>query len=195
LDDKLPAWVIGDERRLRQVLINLISNAIKFTDVGDVHLAVVARNISHGEAVLRFTVEDTGIGIPADKQSEIFEEFRQVDNGLDRQHEGAGLGLSITRNILEAMNSSVSVISELGVGTSFQFELTLPIGSRPAENVASDHELLHGMRVMVVDDVNVNLLITQSMLESRGALVMGFHSAETALKSAYKVARRRRDNY
>lgn len=189
LDEALPQWVIGDERRLRQVLINLIGNAIKFTDVGEVNLSVFVMSMSHGEVLLRFKVEDTGIGIPPDKQAEIFEEFRQVSNGLNRQHDGAGLGLSITRNILEAMGSHIKVFSERGVGSCFQFDLTLPIASRPQHDVDRDNHkkhLLQGKRVIVVDDINVNLLITQSMLESQGAEVRGFLSAQQAIQEIMK---------
>lgn len=194
LAGNLPEWVIGDERRIRQVLINLLGNAIKFTDVGEVTLRVFVTQQMAEQVELRFRVEDTGIGIPLSKQKEIFDEFRQVENDLTRSHEGAGLGLSITRSILQAMGSHIDVYSDLGVGSCFQFDLSLPIGSRPQHDI--DREVRHrpiapqldGRRIAVVDDVSVNLMITKSMLESQGAEVVCYVNAMEALRDIIKTA-------
>jgi signal transduction histidine kinase len=124
VDQKIPAVLLGDAARLRQVLFNLVGNALKFTAKGDVRVQVrllpdQARE--PGQAPLWFAVEDTGIGIPADKLGLIFESFRQVDGSTTREYGGTGLGLAICRNLVELMHGRIWVESELGCGSRFQF--------------------------------------------------------------------------
>lgn len=118
----VPAEVNGDPARLQQVLVNLLSNAVKFTDNGEVELVVHCMELSDGRCRLRFTVRDTGPGIPASATGDIFEPFRQVDDSMTRRHGGTGLGLAIVREIVEAMNSRVELKSEPGRGSEFSFE-------------------------------------------------------------------------
>ncbi len=129
VDDRLPADVVGDGPRLRQVLLNLAGNAVKFTGRGGV--AVVAEPGMHpGE--ITFAVRDTGIGIAADAQARIFEEFEQADGGSTRRHGGTGLGLAISQRIVERMGARICVESTLGSGSTFAFTVALPAVDRPA---------------------------------------------------------------
>ncbi|HWI87543.1 MAG TPA: ATP-binding protein, partial [Sphingomonas sp.] len=126
----VPQLVIADGKRLRQVLINLLGNAVKFTEVGDVRLEVGLISSDGGDARLRFDVRDTGAGIPPDKLQLVFEAFEQAGEAGDRAN-GTGLGLSISRHIIEAMGSRIEVESTIGVGSRFWFDLTVPLaGSR-----------------------------------------------------------------
>jgi signal transduction histidine kinase/ActR/RegA family two-component response regulator len=176
-----PVWVSGDEGKLRQVLLNLISNAVKFTDHGTVHVdATLARDASSPEN-LRLTVHvrDTGIGIPADAIGQLFQPFMQVDAGANRHYGGTGLGLAISRQIIEAMGGSIWATSEWGTGSTFSFEVPLhtvqqrtaaePATSRPSsiEAHAPDSRSLHG-HILLVEDNPVNALITATTLQQLG---------------------------
>jgi two-component system, sensor histidine kinase and response regulator len=149
VDDEVPHRVVGDAGRLRQVLINLVGNAIKFTDQGEVVVRVEAPEHSGDEVVLRFTVRDTGIGIPADKHSVIFEAFKQEDTSTTRRYGGTGLGLTIASRLAALMQGSISVASEPGKGSTFTFTARLGRGrlqDGPAVAPAP------GARILVVDD-------------------------------------------
>ncbi len=167
----VPHNLVGDPLRLRQVLINLLSNALKFTSTGEIRLVVQRNPDSDTHGDLLFTVEDTGIGIPADKLEAIFNSFTQVDSSTTRQYGGSGLGLTIVKRIIELMNGRIWVESTLGVGSKFSF--TLPLGvavkSRDAEPPALPD--LTGRRVLVVDDIATNRMIIREIVASRGALV------------------------
>lgn len=136
IDLPFPFWVIVDGPRLRQVISNLIGNAIKFTRQGEVVLEVVPKSISADVARLRFEVRDTGIGIPAEKRGTIFEKFEQADKSTSREFGGTGLGLAITSKIVEMMGAQIEVDSEVGKGSRFFFVLDLPLDreSRPRRN-------------------------------------------------------------
>jgi signal transduction histidine kinase len=121
LPSSLP-FVIGDAERLRQVLLNLVGNAVKFTDEGCVRITAVSTSVGGVDVI----VSDTGVGIPADAVPFIFDEFRQVESGLTRRHGGAGLGLAIARKLTEQMGGSISVTSDLGLGSTVT--LHLPVG-------------------------------------------------------------------
>jgi signal transduction histidine kinase len=121
VDDGVPNELIGDPIRLRQVLLNLIDNAIKFTAVGSIFVSVVAEEVAGDRASLRFSVIDTGIGIPEDKQRTIFEAFSQADTSSTRRYGGTGLGLTISSQLVALMGGLLSVESQLGAGSSFQF--------------------------------------------------------------------------
>ncbi len=133
LDSAVPAELFGDEARLRQVLINLAGNGVKFTDTGGVGIEARLITAENGEAQVAFSVRDTGIGIPEDKQASIFEEFSQGDSGGARKREGTGLGLAIARKIVRAMNGDITLASEPGQGSTFTFTVTLGFeGEAPA---------------------------------------------------------------
>jgi two-component system sensor kinase len=132
----VPAMLVGDPNRLRQVLVNLIGNAIKFTEVGEVYLRVAARPSGSGKVLLHLAVQDTGIGIPKDKQDCIFEAFRQSDSSTTRKFGGTGLGLSISAQLVTLMQGRIWVESEAGVGSTFQAEIELPIAESMADELA-----------------------------------------------------------
>ena len=128
-----PRWLEGDAVRIRQVLVNLLSNGVKFTEEGQVKVRVAAPEISEEKAKIRFTVVDTGIGIPEEVQSRIFEAFTQADGTTTRKYGGTGLGLAISRQLIELMGGTMTLKSTLGVGSEFSFELELKRRPTPAD--------------------------------------------------------------
>ena len=173
----VPEEVVGDPLRLRQVFANLLSNATKFTVKGHVKVSLHAKAAEGSEIVLRFVVEDTGIGIPAEKLPLIFEKFTQVDGSVSRKFGGTGLGLAITRKLVEMHHGEISVESEPGKGSRFTATLrctapqTAParIAAQPA-GVAELHEM-EPVRVLVVEDNQVNQKVVTTVLRKRGFTV------------------------
>ncbi|MBK8180761.1 MAG: response regulator [Planctomycetes bacterium] len=169
VDPAVPRWVIGDPVRLRQVLLNLLDNALKFTAEGGVTLAV--RPGAQPDR-LQFMVEDTGIGIPAEHQGRIFDPFVQADSSTTRRFGGSGLGLAICRDLVSLMGGTLQLESTVGVGTRFHFEARFPAaeddvpgaGTRTVPRVICNL----GLRVLVVDDNAVNRMIARRMLERLG---------------------------
>src|SRR3954467_6930522 len=153
----VPDALVGDAGRLRQVLLNLVGNAIKFTEEGEVVVRVeVAGEPAPGEAGVRFAVSDTGIGIPPDKQEKVFRAFEQEDTSTTRRYGGTGLGLSIAARLVALMGGTIAVKSEPGRGSTFDF--TAKFGCRPdaPKAAACPPALLRGLRVLVVDDNATN---------------------------------------
>lgn len=171
LDPRLDRFYRGDSLRIRQVLTNLIGNAIKFTGRGEVMVRVERLN----EGV-RFAVTDTGIGIAADRLQAIFEPFTQADASMSRRFGGTGLGTSICRQLVELMGGTISVDSTEGEGSTFSFVLPLQSGSAPA-TVATPDARLPAMRILVVDDVEQNVELLVSLLERDGHTVHGMTDA------------------
>lgn len=133
VDSAVPTELFGDEARLRQVLINLAGNGVKFTDTGGVGIEARLVNAENGMAQVAFSIRDTGIGIPEDKQASIFEEFSQAESGGARKREGTGLGLAIARKIVRAMNGDIALVSRTGEGSTFTFTVALGFqGEAPA---------------------------------------------------------------
>ncbi len=165
----VPAWVTGDPGRLRQVVVNLIGNAIKFTETGEVVLEVEKVAEDEETVTLHFSVRDTGIGISADKLSLIFDAFTQADTSTTRQYGGTGLGLAITRRLVEIFNGKIWAESELGRGSTFHFTARL---RRAAEDVPremqDDPRILGGMKVLVVDDNQTMRTILDELLNTWG---------------------------
>ena len=163
----LPEGLRGDPSRLRQVLLNLASNAVKFTEAGEVIVRARLVRESEESLVVRFEVADTGIGINADDQARLFEPFSQADTSTTRRFGGTGLGLAISTQLVAAMGGELGVDSEPGHGSTFWF--TLPFG-RPAEGVVVAarpfHHLLEGVRALVVDDNDTNRLILHDQLRA-----------------------------
>lgn len=131
-DEALPAYLIGDAIRLRQVLLNLIDNAVKFTADGGILLSVVPEELHPDQALLRFSVTDTGIGIPEDKQKTIFEAFSQADTSSTRRYGGTGLGLTISSQLVALMGGKMWVESQVGAGSTFHFTAQLEIAHLPS---------------------------------------------------------------
>ncbi|HSH38689.1 MAG TPA: response regulator, partial [Chthoniobacterales bacterium] len=161
----VPDHLIGDPMRLRQILLNLTDNAIKFTARGEVVVKVTAEPTNNGETELHFSVSDTGIGIPEEKLAAIFEAFAQVDGSTTRNYGGTGLGLAIVSRLVQQMGGRIWVHSRLGVGTTFHFTAWLRSSEEPLPEVTPiDPAQLTGMRVLVVDDNAVNCRILEDML-------------------------------
>ncbi|HWW03556.1 MAG TPA: response regulator [Candidatus Acidoferrum sp.] len=157
-----PRHVVGDPGRVRQVLTNLVSNAIKFTERGHVLLKLECECKSETEAVVKFSVEDTGIGIPPEKLRILFEKFTQADSSTTRRFGGTGLGLAISKQLTELMGGKVGVASEPGKGSTFWF--TVPFGVANAPSETRSHAGLVGVRVLIVDDNEVNRQVLQGQI-------------------------------
>lgn len=174
VSDDGTGWYRGDVDRLRQVLINLVGNAIKFTEQGSVTMEARA-SCQNGRCRIEVRVADTGIGIPAARQADVFNRFEQIDNSRARKVEGTGLGLSISKAIIELMGGAIGVISEPGKGATFWFTVDLPLAQAPAKapdtTAAQASRALDGrsgLRVLVVDDNQINLRITSEMIRAAG---------------------------
>ena len=166
VDPDLPEWVIGDAGRIRQVVTNLLGNAVKFTERGHVFINVEGGSANSDTANMTISVEDTGIGIPQEKCDQIFRKFSQVDNSATRKHEGTGLGLSIASSLVRMMGGEIKVASEVGSGSRFYFEITMPVHEmEPAPEVITPTDL-RGARVLVVDDNMVNRSILCEQLQT-----------------------------
>ena len=186
----VPSALGGDPTRLRQILMNLIGNAVKFTATGEVVLRVECETADADRVELKFTVSDTGIGIPLDKQATIFDPFSQADASTTRRFGGTGLGLTISSRLVALMGGKIRVESEPGSGSHFQ--VTLPFEIRPdLPKVMSQHELkdLRGLRALIVDDNATNRRILEEILISWGmrpTVVDGGSAALNALDVAYQ---------
>jgi PAS domain S-box-containing protein len=175
LADDLPAALAGDAARLNQILVNLISNAIKFTERGFVRLSVRQVAVTAQAAKLRFTVTDTGIGIDTEAQAHLFRPFAQADESITRRYGGTGLGLSIIKSLATLMGGTVDFTSAPGVGSEFTVELEFAVVRPEAIVVQALHPesgagpALRGVRVLLVDDYDINLQVTRRILEQFGA--------------------------
>jgi signal transduction histidine kinase len=170
--DRLPERVVGDEPRLRQVLLNLINNAVKFTPRGGITVALQHESASATHERLHFAVSDTGIGIPDSKLSRLFERFSQVDGSTTRQHGGTGLGLAISKRLIELMGGTIGVTSEAGRGSTFWFTVVLP-RARDSETTVLDHapvppQRRRGARILLAEDVAINQEIAAAILQRGG---------------------------
>ena len=157
LDDDVPEWVLTDPLRLRQILTNLLGNAFKFTSKGAVTLAVncIVNPLAAGAVTLRFSIQDTGIGIPEDKQSLLFEPFRQLDPGISRNYGGSGLGLAIVRGLLRLMGGDITVSSREGSGSTFVVDLPVQLSVAPADQSKPGMTQTNtALSVLVVEDNN-----------------------------------------
>ncbi len=169
VDPKIPFSLIGDYSRLRQIIVNLISNAMKFTATGDVTLNIiklVEQSEADEEVTLRFEVKDTGIGIPEEKQALVFESFAQVESSTTRKYGGSGLGVSICKQLVELMKGQIGLESEPGKGSTFWFTLPFQKDPNALEGPAFN---LEGVKALVVDDHPTNISIISQYLEASGA--------------------------
>ena len=184
-----PRRFVGDAGRIRQVLTNLVGNAIKFTPSGSVVVTVRCYGQTGATAHMRIAVEDTGLGIPADKVGRLFEKFSQVDGSATRRYGGTGLGLAISKELVELMGGSVGVESAEGRGSTFWFTLPLPMDQDPHAALPSV-ENLRGVRVLLVDDNEINLRVLREQVGSWGMLHQSVSVSKDALPAMHEAERR-----
>jgi len=177
-----PRRLIGDPNRLRQVLVNLIGNAIKFTSEGSITVKVRTELESEDEVTLVFTVRDTGIGIAKHQQSLIFDAFSQADSSTTRTYGGTGLGLSISKELIELMGGTLAVNSAQGVGSTFRFTARFERGLKPAPTGTKKHFSAGvTLRILLAEDNAVNQRLTSELLERRGHRVTSVRDGKAAL--------------
>lgn len=164
----LPEHVMGDPTRVKQVLYNLVSNALKFTDEGEVSLRADVADLSEESVVVKFSVLDTGIGIPTNRQKAIFKSFTQADMSTTRKYGGSGLGLSICRELVRLMGGEIAVKSEPGKGSNFEFGAQFQLSGHPGVNAVPFNSELAGLRVLIVDDNKTNCNLYQQMCAGWG---------------------------
>ncbi len=198
LAEDLPRHVVGDAIRLCQVLGNLVNNAVKFTDRGEVALTVDSRTHAGHEVELMFAVRDTGIGIPADKLHTLFERFTQVDNSTTRRHGGSGLGLAISKWLVERMGGRIRVESALGEGSTFSFTIrsALPCEEELRGLVLLDkmnrimpHPAIRALRILVAEDNAINRKVALALLDQLG------HAADVASNGREVLAALEKSRY
>jgi PAS domain S-box-containing protein len=184
----IPDKMIGDPGRLRQIIVNLVGNAIKFTDKGEVVVRVSKEEENGEEIRLHFVVQDTGIGIPAEKQAMIFDAFTQVDSTTTRKHEGTGLGLAISSQLVKMMNGRIWVESECGKGSQFHFVIELGVQKDIAIQEQVFDESLRGLAVLIVDDNRTNRQILSELTERWEMKPVQAAGGEEALLKIAKAA-------
>jgi len=172
IDDAVAKTVIGDPVRLKQILLNLTGNAVKFTKEGSIQLMCKVWSGDEGAQTLLFEVKDTGVGIPANSQEKIFDQFAQADSSVTRKYGGTGLGLTITKKLIEAQKGEIGVKSEEGKGSVFFFRLTYSIGLESDKEISSkssdsmNFQVLSGKRILIVDDDDLNKALASYILEN-----------------------------
>ena len=167
VEREVPAFIRGDDLRLRQILTNLVGNAMKFTEQGEIFIRVrVEDAASNGELLLGFEVRDTGIGIPAEKQERLFKAFSQVDSSTTRKYGGTGLGLAISQQLVKLMGGTIRVESAPGKGSTFYFNIRTRAGASKQAPIQIDGLTGHaGKKVLIVDDNHTNRIILRTQLE------------------------------
>jgi signal transduction histidine kinase/ActR/RegA family two-component response regulator len=197
LSSSLPHSVAGDPLRLRQILLNFVGNAIKFTARGEVVIRAMRLKKGEGQSAwLRFEVQDTGVGIPPEKQAGIFDAFTQADSSVTRQYGGTGLGLAICKRLVELMGGQIGVYSQPGQGSCFWFEVPLPViqenapeetTAQPSGSTLNSHEL-DGVRVLLVEDNPVNQKVAIRMLQKLGCVVELAENGQQALEKLERAS-------
>ncbi|HCL89827.1 MAG TPA: hybrid sensor histidine kinase/response regulator [Candidatus Atribacteria bacterium] len=181
VEPDVPNYIIGDPTRLRQILINLVGNSLKFTEKGEVALSVEKVKSEDDKIDLLFKVRDTGIGIPKEKQNKIFESFTQVDTATTRKYGGTGLGLNISKQLVELMGGKIWVESEVGKGSVFKFTASYTVVKKAGE-IEVIHPEIKGLKVLIIDDNATNRLIVRKTLLSWDALPAEVEGGFSALK-------------
>jgi CheY-like chemotaxis protein len=180
---------VGDAGRIRQILLNLVGNAIKFTDVGSVSVFLANSGQGNGKKSITISVTDTGIGIAPDKLGHVFNKFIQADSSITRRYGGTGLGLAISKSLAEQMGGSISVTSTVGVGSTFVLHLTLPV--QATETSASPYEQniiyldkdanTRTLPVLLIEDYEPNILVATNLLDNFGYRYEIAHNGQEAL--------------
>jgi signal transduction histidine kinase/DNA-binding response OmpR family regulator len=185
----VPDSLVGDPHRLRQVIVNLVGNAIKFTEIGEIVVRISRQDAGDGEVGLHVAVIDTGIGIPTEKQFTVFQAFTQADGSTTRRFGGTGLGLTISAQLVSLMGGLIWVESEPGKGSTFQFSLTLPISTRVvAPQLLPGRDELAGLSAIVVDDNDTNIRILTELLNHWGMAVTAAKDRRAALELVSSAA-------
>jgi len=181
--ENLPTYVLGDPKRIRQVLLNLLSNAIKFTEKGSVKVHISCLKKVEKEVMIQIIVEDTGLGIEQDKLQFIFEKFSQIDSAYNRKYQGIGLGLAITKELVEKMGGEIAVKSRQGKGSEFSFTLSLELSEAivTQKNKTQPTRSFEKLNILLIEDNIINQKVAKILLESQGCLVTIAKSGEEAL--------------
>jgi CheY-like chemotaxis protein/two-component sensor histidine kinase len=192
IEPGVPQVIQADVTRLRQVLFNLVGNAVKFTEKGRVDIRIKASGEEQGRRRLLFSVSDTGIGIPADQLSSLFKPFAQIDGSLTRKHQGTGLGLSIVKRLVELMGGTVAIESELGRGVTIRFDILVGVpqqqsGSEPASLEPEAAPAVptgerRSLKILLVEDEAINKMTMARLLTKRGHEVVTAGSGGAALE-------------
>jgi len=189
LAPEMPGWVEGDPVRVKQVLLNLVGNAIKFTQQGRVEVTVILLNSKKSQARLRFSVSDTGIGMVPEVRQRLFQVFSQADSSMTRRFGGSGLGLAISQKLVNCMGSEIGVESTPGRGSVFTFDLELSVASAPVEVTHSpfgDTTMPLQGRVLVVEDDRVNQMVIKLMIKKMGLTCEIVADGVTAVERAFQ---------
>jgi two-component system sensor histidine kinase/response regulator len=193
----VPTDLLGDPTRLRQVLVNLIGNSIKFTEKGEVFIQIKSQEVKKETVELLFSITDTGIGIAPEQIDKIFDSFTQADSSTTRKYGGTGLGLAISKQLVELMGGHITVESTVGQGSIFSFTVQFAIQAEPKERMEKIALDIRGVKVLVVDDNETNRMILRNTLSKLGAIITESDSGEHGLaefkramktKSPYQLA-------
>ncbi len=182
IDDEIPVWLEGDKNRLSQIIINLVSNALKFTEKGKVKLEMHLNKLIEDKALVQFKVIDSGIGIEPEVLDKIFESYSQANGQIKLKYGGTGLGLTICKKLSKLMGGSIWVESELGQGSTFYVEI--PFGNAAVVNSAESEKkekLLEGINILVVDDNEVAAFVLSNLFSQKGAMVKVAYSGKSAI--------------
>jgi signal transduction histidine kinase/ligand-binding sensor domain-containing protein/DNA-binding response OmpR family regulator len=182
MDSRVPVQIIGDPVRLRQILINLVGNSIKFTSKGEIFVQVAMEEQKEEKVRLRFSIRDTGIGIPVDKQSLLFKSFSQVDSSTTRKYGGTGLGLAIAEKLIKLMAGDISFDSQSGKGTMFFFTISVSVSQEDSGKNTNQWDSTAGKKILVVDDNETSRNILEYQLEQWKLQPIMADSAEQALQ-------------
>lgn len=171
IEDNIPDNLICDPTKLSQIFINLISNSLKFTKNGYVKLIAKLEKVEDKKIQIQFKVSDNGIGIPEDKQNEIFESFSQGSIEINRKYGGTGLGLAIVKRLIELLGGTIQINSKVGLGTTFSFSLPFEVGKNEIVEIkeqAIDNAAIENKKILLVEDNKINQMITKKMIENKG---------------------------
>ncbi len=187
IDPKIPKYIIGDITRLRQILINLLTNAVKFTDAGEIEVKVDLQKFENGKLDLAFSVRDTGIGMTKDQQAKLFKAFSQADSSTTRKYGGTGLGLAISQRLSKMMGGDIGVESKAGQGSTFYFNIIVdPAEDQEERNEKQILQLLRNKKVLIVDDNHTNLRVLQKQFKAWGTQAFSESEPRIALETLMK---------
>ncbi len=184
IDENVPGGIVSDASRLRQILANLLGNAVKFTGRGEVSVRVSASNLEDGRWCVEFAVKDSGIGILETERAKLFQSFTQVDSSMTRRYGGTGLGLAISKRLCELLGGRIWVESEINVGSIFHFTIAAKAAEAPVPiSVWRGRNTLEGMRILVVDDHPINIEVFKRTVQQWGAIIEARMSGFQTLES------------